>query len=253
MNRKEKNLLALCSVAALTAAAAPVANAMHIMEGMLPPAYCIMWGVLCIPFIAAGFMKINRTLAENRKLVVILAMAGAYAFILSALKIPSVTGSCSHMTGTGLCAILFGPCVTAIIGTIVLLFQAILLAHGGLTTLGANIFSMAIAGPLLSWLIYKLLKKAPVPRYVSVFLAAALGDLFTYCVTSFELSLAYPAAEGGFAASMIEFLSIFAVTQIPLAVIEGLITVVVIMGLESFAAGDLINLGFMAKKEVSHE
>ena len=35
--------------------------------------------------------------------------------------------------------------------------------------------------------------------------------------------------------------------------IEGLITVVVILGLESFAAGDLINLGFMAKKEVSHE
>jgi cobalt/nickel transport system permease protein len=176
-------------------------------------------------------------------------MAGAYAFILSALKIPSVTGSCSHMTGTGLCAILFGPFVTAIIGSIVLLFQAILLAHGGLTTLGANIFSMAIAGPILSWLIYTVLKKTGVPKYVNIFLAAALGDLFTYCVTSFELSLAYPAATGGFAASMVKFLGIFAVTQIPLAVIEGFITVVVIMGLESFAKSDLISLGFM-KKEV---
>ncbi len=249
MNRKEKNFLALCSVAALTAAAAPVANAMHIMEGMLPPTYCIVWGILCIPFIAAGFMRINKTLADNRKLVVILAMAGAYSFILSALKIPSVTGSCSHMTGTGLCAILFGPSVTAIIGTIVLLFQAILLAHGGLTTLGANIFSMAIAGPLLSWLIYMVLKKTRVPKYVTVFLAAALGDLFTYCVTSFELSLAYPAADGGFAASMVKFLGIFAMTQIPLAVIEGFITVVVVMGLESFAKNDLISLGFMKKKE----
>ena len=197
MNRKEKNVLALCSIVALAAAAAPTANAMHIMEGMLPPSYCILWGILCVPFIAAGFMKINKTLTDNRKLVVILAMAGAYAFILSALKIPSVTGSCSHMTGTGLCAILFGPCVTAIIGTIVLLFQAILLAHGGLTTLGANIFSMAIAGPLLSWLIYTALKKTGIPRYVKVFLAAALGDLFTYCITSFQLSLAYPAADGG--------------------------------------------------------
>ncbi|MDY2629619.1 MAG: energy-coupling factor ABC transporter permease [Lachnospiraceae bacterium] len=248
MNRKEKNVLALCSIVALAAAAAPTANAMHIMEGMLPPSYCILWGILCVPFIAAGFMKINKTLTDNRKLVVILAMAGAYAFILSALKIPSVTGSCSHMTGTGLCAILFGPCVTAIIGTIVLLFQAILLAHGGLTTLGANIFSMAIAGPLLSWLIYTALKKTGIPRYVKVFLAAALGDLFTYCITSFQLSLAYPAADGGFAASMAKFLGIFAVTQIPLAVIEGFITVVVIMGLESFAKSDLISLGFMKKE-----
>ena len=231
MNRKKKNFLALCSMVALTAAVAPVANAMHIMEGMLPPTYCILWGVLCIPFIVAGFMKINKTLSENRKLVVIFAMSGAFAFILSALKIPSVTGSCSHMTGTGLCAILFGPFATAIIGAIVLLFQAILLAHGGLTTLGANIFSMAIAGPLLSWLIYVLLKKTKAPKYATVFLAAALGDLFTYCVTSFELSLAYPAANGGFAASMAEFLSIFALTQIPLAIIEGFITVVVVIGL----------------------
>lgn len=35
----------------------------------------------------------------------------------------------------------------AVLGTITLLFQALLLAHGGLTTLGANVFSMAIAAP----------------------------------------------------------------------------------------------------------
>ena len=35
-----------------------------------------------------------------------------------------------------------------VMGVIVLLFQAILLAHGGITTLGANTFSMAIVGPV---------------------------------------------------------------------------------------------------------
>ena len=44
------------------------------------------------------------------------------------------------MTGTGLGAILFGPSAVSILGLIVLLFQAILLAHGGLTTIGANTF-----------------------------------------------------------------------------------------------------------------
>ncbi len=70
------------------------------------------------------------------------------------------------MTGTGLGAILFGPCVTSILGIIVLIFQAILLAHGGLTTLGANCFSMAIAGPIISWILYKLLQKANVNKRV---------------------------------------------------------------------------------------
>ena len=60
------------------------------------------------------------------------------------------------MTGTGLGAILFGPSTVSILGIIVLVFQAVLLAHGGLTTLGANTFSMAIAGPLFSFGIYKL-------------------------------------------------------------------------------------------------
>ena len=48
----------------------------------------------------------------------------------------------------------------SLLGIIVLLFQALLLAHGGLTTLGANTFSMAIAGPFVSFGIYKLLPKA---------------------------------------------------------------------------------------------
>ena len=78
----------------------------------------------------------------------LIAMSGAFIFVISSLKIPSVTGSCSHMTGTGLGAIMFGPASVSVLGIIVLIFQAVLLAHGGLTTLGANTFSMAIAGPL---------------------------------------------------------------------------------------------------------
>ena len=80
------------------------------------------------------------------------------------------------MTGTGLGAILFGPAAVSVLGIIVLIFQAVLLAHGGLTTLGANTFSMAIAGPLLSFGIYKLCRAAKVNRCVGVFLAAFLGD-----------------------------------------------------------------------------
>lgn len=245
MSKKEKKLVILAAVFALLFSVTPVANAMHIMEGYLPPKYCIAWGILCVPFLVMGGISIKKTLKENRRSITLLAMAGAFIFVISSLKIPSVTGSCSHMTGTGLSAILFGPSAVSILGIIVLIFQAILLAHGGLTTLGANTFSMAIAGPLLSYGIYKLCGKAGVNKKVGIFLAACLGDLFTYCVTSFELALAYPSKDGGVAASVVKFLSVFAPTQLPLAIIEGILTVIIIIALETYAKPELKEIGFL--------
>ena len=245
MKKTEKRMVALAAVFALTFGIAPVANAMHIMEGYLPVQYCILWGVICVPFLAAGFFSIRKTVNEHRKTLILLAMSGAFIFVISSLKIPSViSGSCSHMTGTGLGAILFGPAAVSILGIIVLLFQALLLAHGGLTTLGANTFSMAIAGPFVSYGVFQLLKKCRVNRRVSIFLAAALGDLFTYCVTSFQLAISHPSEAGGLGASLVKFLGVFAPTQIPLAVIEGLITVVIVIGLESYARPELKELRF---------
>ena len=248
MSKKEQAFLKATVAFTILFAAAPVANAMHIMEGYLPVSFCITWGVVCLPFLAGGLISLKKRLKENRKIITLIAMSGAFIFVISSLKIPSVTGSCSHMTGTGLGAILLGPAAVSVLGIIVLLFQAILLAHGGLTTLGANTFSMAIAGPLVSFGIYRLCGKWKVNRKVSVFLAAFLGDLFTYCVTSIQLALAYPSESGGIAASAVKFLGVFAPTQLPLAVIEGILTVVIVIALETYARPELKAVGFL--KEV---
>ncbi|WP_367924314.1 energy-coupling factor ABC transporter permease [uncultured Ruthenibacterium sp.] len=245
MTQNEKRFLAFSMGISGVLTVPQSASAMHIMEGYLPPLYCIVWGALCIPFLSFGILRIRRTAREKRKSLLLLAMAGAFVFVVSSLKIPSVFGSCSHMTGTSLPALLFGPAIASVLGIIVLMFQAVLLAHGGLTTLGANTFSMAVAGPLLSWLIYQACQKMRVNRKLSIFLAAALGDLFTYCVTSVQLALAYPSAEGGIAASAVRFLSVFAPTQLPLAIIEGIMTVLVVMGMESYAQPELREIGFL--------
>ena len=205
---------------------------MHIMEGFLPKQWVVVWFIVCVPFWVIGIKKIQSVSKGSVREKMILALAGAFIFILSALKIPSVTGSSSHPTGVGLSAILYGPFVTSILGTIVLIFQAGLLAHGGFTTLGANTFSMAIAGPIVSYLIYKGLAKKN--RTLAVFLAAAIGDLATYVVTSFQLALAYPSPEGGVMASFIRFGMVFAVTQVPLAIIEGLLTNVIMNILDKY-------------------
>lgn len=210
------------------------AHAMHIGEGMLPASWSIAWGVVCLPFVLYGFRSIGKRVNATPKVKILLAMCGAFAFVLSALKIPSVTGSCSHPTGVGLAAILFGPTITSVLGLIVLVFQALLLAHGGITTLGANTFSMAIAGPIVSWLVFKGLKKVNVSTAVCVFFAAALGDLATYVVTSLQLGVVF----GGF----VKFLGVFALTQVPLAIAEGLLTVVIFNILEKYSKTELQEL-----------
>jgi cobalt/nickel transport system permease protein len=242
MSQQQKKFIAALTAFALVFAVTPTVNAMHIMEGYLPPAYCIAWGVVSLPFLVWGFFSIKKNLTADRRNITLYAMAGAFIFVISSLKIPSVTGSCSHMTGTGLGAILFGPAAVSVLGIIVLLFQAILLAHGGLTTLGANTFSMAIAGPILAFVIYKLCEKLKVNRWVGIFLAAFLGDLFTYCVTSVQLALCYH--NGGMGSAIVSFLGVFAPTQLPLAVLEGILTVLIMMALDTYAKPELKKIGF---------
>src|SRR5690606_35385169 len=111
---------------------------MHIMEGFLPSPWWQAWFAVSIPVIMYGIYKMNKLVNEKREILPLLAVAGAFVFVLSSLKLPSVTGSCSHPTGTGVAAIIFGPAISAVLGTIVLLYQALFLAHGGLTTLGAT-------------------------------------------------------------------------------------------------------------------
>jgi len=127
------------------------AYAMHIMEGFLPVNWAGFWFVLTIPFLILGLRSIQKTVTAAPSVKMLLGLAGAFAFVLSALKIPSVTGSCSHPTGVGLGAIMFGPLAMVVLGCIVLIFQALLLAHGGVTTLGANTFSMAVVGPIAAF------------------------------------------------------------------------------------------------------
>ncbi len=196
---------------------------MHIMEGFLPLGWAVFWFSVSIPFMIYGVWKLKKLVNEYPELKPMLAAAGAFSFVLSSLKIPSITGSSSHPTGTGFGAIMFGPGIFSVISAIVLIYQALLLAHGGLTTLGANIFSMGIAGPAAAYIVFGLMRRTT-GLNVAVFTAALFGDLVTYIVTSLQLALAYPAPAETVMKSFEGFAGIFAITQLPLAVMEGLIT-----------------------------
>lgn len=222
---------------------------MHIMEGFLPPIWCAVWYIIAIPVVAYGLYKIKKVVDETPESKALLAVSGAFMFVISSLKLPSVTGSCSHPTGNGLGAALFGPAATAVLAAIVLIFQAILLAHGGLTTLGANIVSMGIVGPLVGWLVYLALKKVGCPSKINIFFIAFIADFATYLVTAIQLGLAFP--EPNTMAAITKFFLIFAPTQLPLAIAEGLLTVIIWNGLMTYKPKLLNRLGAIADKELT--
>jgi cobalt/nickel transport system permease protein len=206
----------------------------HIAEGYLPARYCIGWAAAAAPFTAVSIRRVSALTRQNPEQKLLLAASGAFLFSLTALKLPSVTGSSSHPAGTALAVCLLGPGTVPALSLIVLIFQALLLAHGGLTTLGANVFSLGVAGPSILWLVYRGLLKAGVPQELSCGLAAVAGDLTTYLTTSLQLSLAFPDPASGVFGSFLKFAGIFFVTQIPIAIAEAVLTVLVLNNLKPY-------------------
>ena len=82
MTKLQKKSVILCAALSAAFAAAPVSNAMHIMEGYLPLQFCIAWGAVCVPFLVMGFFSIRNKLKENQRNITILAMSGAFIFVL---------------------------------------------------------------------------------------------------------------------------------------------------------------------------
>jgi cobalt/nickel transport system permease protein len=86
--------------------------------------------------------------------------------------------------------------------------------------------------------------------YITIFLVCAFADVFTYVTTSLELALAYPAETGGVVSSFILFMGIFAITQIPLAIVEGVVLALVFKYIVALKPDILIRLGVFSKEKI---
>lgn len=208
------------------------ANAMHISEGILPVKWAALWYVIAMPFVYLGVVELRRKSADGPHFKALVGLVGAAVFIISCMPIPLPGGTCSHPCGTGLAAIIVGPAVTALISSIALLLQALFLAHGGLTTLGADIFSMGIVGSYVGFGVYMLMRKFGAPLFPAAFAAGLLSDWATYAVTSLELSTALHG-DGDLLKMFFAILIAFVPTQIPLGIFEGVVSGVALRFLEN--------------------
>ncbi len=203
-------------------------ESMHIEDGILPPKAWGMWYAVSAVFVYAGVVEIKKRVQENLYYKPFLAMVGVAVFVISAMHLPvPVTGSCSHPCGTPLAAIIIGPFATSVISAIVLFFQAIFLGHGGITTIGANDFSMGIVGAISGWLCWKLLRGCDAPLWLAAGTAGFVGDVMTYLTSSFELALSLHGHIPLVKQWMIFFAG-YGPTQLPLAIAEAIFTAAVL-------------------------
>lgn len=210
-------------------AGVPVAFAMHIEDGILEPKWWISWFVVAAIFIYPGLREIKRRIQENLSYKPFLAMVGVAVFVISAMHLPvPVTGSCSHPCGTPLAAIIVGPFATVVISVIALFFQAVFFAHGGITTIGANTFSMGICGTFFGYFIWKLLRGLKGPIWLAAGAAGLLGDLMTYLASAFQLALNVQGGHLSFFQQWMVFFLGYGPTQLPLAILEAIFTAAVL-------------------------
>jgi cobalt/nickel transport system permease protein len=171
-------------------------------------------------------------------------------FVISCLPVPVPTaGTCSHPCGTGISAILLGPLVSVVIAAVALLIQALFLAHGGLSTWGADLVAMGIAGSAAGWLVFRGLRAAGASLGMAGFVAGVAADWATYLVTSLELAAGIRGAEPFWPLAG-KILIAFVPTQLPLGLLEGAMTAGMVLLLSRKRPDLLVKMGVIPRAEV---
>lgn len=205
---------------------APVSDAyaMHISEGILPFGWAVFWFVLSTPFVAYGLYRLRKLSAVDLSFKPLVGLMAAVVFIISCMPVPVPTaGTCSHPCGTGISGILVGPAISVLITAAALLIQALFLAHGGLSTWGADIVSMGVVGSFAGYLTFRALRAFKVNMGVAGFMAGLLADWATYLTTSVELASGI-RGDSPFLPLFWKIVVAFIPTQLPLGILEGAMT-----------------------------
>jgi cobalt/nickel transport system permease protein len=200
------------------------AHAMHISEGILPFNWAALWFVVALPFVAYGLHRLKKMSAADLSFKPLVGLMAAVVFIISCMPIPVPTaGTCSHPCGTGISGILLGPAISILITAAALLIQALFLAHGGLSTWGADIVSMGVVGSFAGYFTFKALRALKINMAIAGFMAGLIADWATYLTTSVELASGI-RGDSPFLPLFGKIVIAFIPTQLPLGILEGAIT-----------------------------
>jgi cobalt/nickel transport system permease protein len=128
---------------------------MHIPDGYLSPSTCAVLYAGSVPFWYVALRRLKRWLST--RLIPLLSVFAAFCFLVMMFNLPLPGGTTGHAVGVGIAAVILGPWASILAVSIALLIQALFFGDGGITTLGANCFNMAIVGSLVAYVVYRLL------------------------------------------------------------------------------------------------
>ncbi len=186
---------------------------MHISEGVLSAPVLISGGVLTAAGVYMGLKKI-----DNEQIPLVALISAAF-FVASLIHVP-IGPSSVHLILNGLAGILLGWAAFPAL-LIALFLQAILFQFGGLTTLGVNTFNMAFPAIMVFYL-FKFFKNSENKKivYVGEFLSGFLSVFFAAVFVG--LSLFFTGS------SFFKVAELTVAAHIPVMIIEGFVTLVVL-------------------------
>src|SRR4051794_34058779 len=131
---------------------------MHIPDGYLSPSTCAALYALATAGWYTALRKVKRMLVART--IPLISVFAAFSFVVMMFNIPLPGGTTGHAVGVAIAAIVLGPWASIMAISVALAIQALLFGDGGITTLGANCFNMAIMGSLVAYGVYKLIAGA---------------------------------------------------------------------------------------------
>lgn len=146
---------------------------MHIPDGYLSPSTCAVMYAASAPCWWAALRRTRKKLFGRT--LPLLSLFAAFSFVTMMFNLPLPGGTTGHAVGVGIAAIVLGPWASMLAISLALAIQALFFGDGGITTLGANCFNMAIAGSFAAWGIYQLVSFGAAAESRRRVVAAALA------------------------------------------------------------------------------
>lgn len=144
---------------------------MHIPDAYLSPATQLGAYAVMVPVWYVAAKKTAQDLTTRQ--TPLLSIGAAFCFAVQMFNIPAIGGTTAHALGAVLLAILVGPWAAIIGMTLTLGIQALLFGDGGILSLGANCFSMALVASFVGFAIFQLLSGTSSRGSVRALFAAA--------------------------------------------------------------------------------
>jgi cobalt/nickel transport system permease protein len=128
---------------------------MHIPDGYLSPSTCATFYVVAASGWYVALKRIKQLMATRA--IPLISVFAAFCFVVMMFNVPLPGGTTGHAVGVGVSAIVLGPWGSILAISIALAIQALFFGDGGITTLGANCFNMAMVGSFTAYSVYRLI------------------------------------------------------------------------------------------------